>query len=63
MQTANEVADLEIFDPARVTYLTQTTLAVDETAEIVGRCGHSSPRYGTRRPTTSATPPRTGRTP
>ncbi len=36
VQTADEVAELEIADPARVSYLTQTTLAVDETTEVVG---------------------------
>lgn len=36
VQTADEVAELEVADPARVSYLTQTTLAVDETTEIVG---------------------------
>ncbi len=36
VQTASEVAGLAVVDPARVSYLTQTTLAVDETAEIVG---------------------------
>lgn len=35
VQTAEEVAGLEVTDPARVSYLTQTTLAVDETAEVV----------------------------
>jgi 4-hydroxy-3-methylbut-2-enyl diphosphate reductase len=35
VQTAEEVADLEVADPARVSYLTQTTLAVDETTEVV----------------------------
>jgi 4-hydroxy-3-methylbut-2-en-1-yl diphosphate reductase len=35
VQTAGEVADLELADPERVSYLTQTTLAVDETAEII----------------------------
>jgi len=32
---ADEVAGLEIEDPERVAYLTQTTLAVDETTEVV----------------------------
>jgi 4-hydroxy-3-methylbut-2-en-1-yl diphosphate reductase len=32
---ADEVDDLQIEDPGRVAYLTQTTLAVDETAEVV----------------------------
>lgn len=36
VQTADEVAELDIPDPARVSYLTQTTLAVDETTEVVG---------------------------
>jgi 4-hydroxy-3-methylbut-2-en-1-yl diphosphate reductase len=35
VQTAEEVADLEVTNPERVSYLTQTTLAVDETTEIV----------------------------
>jgi 4-hydroxy-3-methylbut-2-en-1-yl diphosphate reductase len=35
VQTAKEVAGLEVTDPARVSYLTQTTLAVDETAEVI----------------------------
>jgi len=35
VQTAGEVAELAVADPARVSYLTQTTLAVDETAEII----------------------------
>jgi 4-hydroxy-3-methylbut-2-enyl diphosphate reductase len=34
---AEEVDELEIDDPARVAYLTQTTLAVDETAGVVQR--------------------------
>jgi 4-hydroxy-3-methylbut-2-enyl diphosphate reductase len=35
VQSASEVAELEVADPARVSYLTQTTLAVDETTEII----------------------------
>jgi 4-hydroxy-3-methylbut-2-enyl diphosphate reductase len=33
--TEEEVADLVVQDPERVAYLTQTTLAVDETADVV----------------------------
>lgn len=33
--TAAEVADLEIADPARISYVTQTTLAADETAKVI----------------------------
>jgi 4-hydroxy-3-methylbut-2-enyl diphosphate reductase len=35
VQTADEVAELEVADPARVSCLTQTTLSVDETSEII----------------------------
>ncbi|MGH3882999.1 MAG: 4-hydroxy-3-methylbut-2-enyl diphosphate reductase [Pseudonocardiaceae bacterium] len=35
VQTVDEVAELEVADPERVSYLTQTTLAVDETTQIV----------------------------
>ena len=35
IQTAADVADLDVPDPARVSYLTQSTLAVDETAIVI----------------------------
>jgi 4-hydroxy-3-methylbut-2-en-1-yl diphosphate reductase len=35
VQTADEVADLELPDPERVALITQTTLSVDETTEII----------------------------
>jgi 4-hydroxy-3-methylbut-2-enyl diphosphate reductase len=35
VQSAEEVAELAVADPARVSYLTQTTLAVDDTVEII----------------------------
>jgi 4-hydroxy-3-methylbut-2-en-1-yl diphosphate reductase len=35
VQTVEEVADLEVADPERVAFITQTTLSVDETAEII----------------------------
>ena len=35
VQTVEEVADLEVGDPERVAFITQTTLSVDETAEII----------------------------
>ncbi len=35
VQTADDAARVRVSDPARVAYVTQTTLSVDETAEIV----------------------------
>jgi len=35
VETAEDVAALEVEDPTRVSYLTQTTLAVDETSAVV----------------------------
>ncbi len=35
VQTAEEVEGLEVSDPERVAFITQTTLSVDETAEII----------------------------
>jgi 4-hydroxy-3-methylbut-2-en-1-yl diphosphate reductase len=35
VQTAEEVASLEVHDPERLAFITQTTLSVDETTEII----------------------------
>jgi 4-hydroxy-3-methylbut-2-enyl diphosphate reductase len=37
VETEDDVADLEVEDPTRIAYLTQTTLSVDETAAIIAR--------------------------
>src|ERR671931_1819155 len=37
VQTEEDVDDLEVHDPDRVAYITQTTLSVDETLEIIAR--------------------------
>jgi 4-hydroxy-3-methylbut-2-enyl diphosphate reductase len=37
VQTAADVDSLEVDDPNRVAYITQTTLSVDETAQIIAR--------------------------
>src|SRR5919108_5147534 len=37
VQTAEDVDRLEVDDPDRVAYITQTTLSVDETTEIIAR--------------------------
>ncbi|MGE5407244.1 MAG: 4-hydroxy-3-methylbut-2-enyl diphosphate reductase [Syntrophothermus sp.] len=35
IETAEEVAELEVSDPEKVAFITQTTLSVDETAEVI----------------------------
>jgi 4-hydroxy-3-methylbut-2-en-1-yl diphosphate reductase len=37
VQSEDDVQELEVADPARIAYVTQTTLAVDETSDIVAR--------------------------
>jgi 4-hydroxy-3-methylbut-2-enyl diphosphate reductase len=37
VQTAADVDDLEVDDPERVAFITQTTLSVDETTQIIAR--------------------------
>jgi 4-hydroxy-3-methylbut-2-enyl diphosphate reductase len=37
VETEDDVAELEVEDPSRIAYLTQTTLSVDETGAIVAR--------------------------
>ncbi len=37
VQTADEVDSIDVPDPERVAFITQTTLSVDETAEIIAR--------------------------
>jgi 4-hydroxy-3-methylbut-2-enyl diphosphate reductase len=37
VETEEDVERLEVDDPSRIAYLTQTTLSVDETAAIIGR--------------------------
>jgi len=43
VQTAEEVDDLEVADPERVAFITQTTLSVNETAEIIARLREKFP--------------------
>ena len=55
-----DVADVEVRDPAKVAWLSQTTLSVDETLrDGRPRSASGSRCCSTRRATTSATPPRT----
>jgi 4-hydroxy-3-methylbut-2-en-1-yl diphosphate reductase len=44
VQSANEVDELEIADPDKVAFITQTTLSVDETAEIIDRLRRRFPK-------------------
>ncbi|HSJ17831.1 MAG TPA: 4-hydroxy-3-methylbut-2-enyl diphosphate reductase [Solirubrobacterales bacterium] len=43
VQTADDVDDLEVPDPDRVAYITQTTLSVDETTDIIVRLKQKFP--------------------
>jgi 4-hydroxy-3-methylbut-2-enyl diphosphate reductase len=43
VQTAEDVDHLEVGDPNRVAYITQTTLSVDETAQIIARLREKFP--------------------
>jgi 4-hydroxy-3-methylbut-2-enyl diphosphate reductase len=43
VQTAEDVDDLEVDDPDKVAYITQTTLSVDETAQIIARLKQKFP--------------------
>jgi 4-hydroxy-3-methylbut-2-en-1-yl diphosphate reductase len=43
VETASEVDDLELPDPNRAAYITQTTLSVDETTEIIERLKEKFP--------------------
>ena len=43
VETAEDVDDLEVVDPERVAFITQTTLSVDETAGIIARLREKFP--------------------
>jgi 4-hydroxy-3-methylbut-2-en-1-yl diphosphate reductase len=43
VQTAEDLEDLAVDDPDRVAYITQTTLSVDETTEIIARLREKFP--------------------
>mgnify|MGYP000619084467 CR=1 FL=1 len=44
VQTAADVAKLEVSDPSRVAFITQTTLSVDETAQIIAALRQKFPQ-------------------
>ena len=44
VQKAEDVDDLEVPDPDRVAYITQTTLSVDETSQIIARLRERFPK-------------------
>ena len=58
---ADDVANVQVRDPEKVVWLSQTTLSVDETLATVDALQEPVPRRCSPRPvTTSATPRRTG---
>ena len=57
-----EVESLTVPDPDRVAYLTQTTLSLDETTDIIAALHKNGSRTSRARPLrTSAMPRRTGK--
>ena len=63
IETADEVETLQVPDPGKVAFITQTTLSVDETAEVIAACGPSSPASSAASQTTSVTRLPTARSP
>ena len=62
VENVADVAKLQVRDPQRLAFVTQTTLSVDDTAEIVDALRAALSRRWRRRATrTSATPRRTAR--
>ena len=61
VENEDDVAKLTLPADAKVAYLTQTTLSVDETTGSSRRCEASIRRSSARRSRTSATRPRTAR--
>ena len=63
VQTVGEVDGLEVPDPERVAFIAQTTLSVEETAEIIAALRAVSRRSSAPSPTTSVTRRPTARSP
>ena len=64
VETEEDVDELELADPDRVAFLTQTTLSVDETDRIIRAPARALPEHHrARSPTTSVTPRPTARWP
>ena len=64
IETEDDVDALEVDDPDRVAFISQTTLSVDETNAIILQAAREVPQHHrARAPTTSVTPPPTARWP
>ena len=61
VETADDVAGLDVRDPEKLAFITQTTLSVDDTADVVDALKRASRPSSARTRKTSATPPPTGR--
>jgi 4-hydroxy-3-methylbut-2-enyl diphosphate reductase len=62
VETLEDVAALDVRDPSRLAYVTQTTLSMDDASRIVAALKERFPRSSARRRTTSATRRRIART-
>jgi 4-hydroxy-3-methylbut-2-enyl diphosphate reductase len=63
VQDVDDAATIEVEDSEKLAYLTQTTLSVTETVEIIAKLKERFPHIVGRRRKTSATPRRTARRP
>jgi len=63
VESVDDVADLAVRDPARLSYVTQTTLSVDDAAAVVAALKARFPGIMDRGATTFAMRRRTGRMP
>ena len=63
VETVEDVATVLVRDPARLAFVTQTTLSVDDTADIVAALKARFPAIVGPTRKTSVTPPPTGKTP
>ena len=62
VETVEDVEKVSVPDPERLMVLTQTTLSVDETRDVMRAVKPSFPKPPSRPKTTFVTPPKTGRT-
>ena len=63
VETVEDVATVQVRDPDQLAFVTQTTLSVDDTKDIIAALEKRFPKIVVRTRRTSATPPPTGKRP